>query len=694
MIYNELFWYVIIGIITALFIWKKFCNKKKSTKKHIFEFCSQLKEELNIFEKQETEIYFYLFKRNINADNVKFLKCDWINSKISIKYEENNPIKILYNNNNLNNFEFYHKITLIYDKKEIDFYIHILNHQKNIYNLFIDNQNEKVYSLEEVFYSKNRKKFKRINKISNDIMNNKLQFEDYKSEYFMRGNYLNIIKKDLEEKAFKLEIDLNEEILKKKNTNLFLNVLFGNKKKPNVYLFLNDDDYDFKIKEGDHEFINSFYDKFIKSKFYISCETNPDNYFNKMFTYLERIYVNESEDIEENNINREQTDSNNNDIFKQLEKEFKDKLTKYINFFHNKCLFYLSYLFTIKNRIKDEHVKLCEKICLIFLSTHTSPYYIIEDFYLLKKRFFNNNNLTSYDKLKILVSLKTFLYFKGSKDLNLYEYNKLENTSPFIQGYLFYKQIIEELKINSLLTFVYNQFISGSGFDYISKHDCYKLKYIPLCIIKSHLLFNNYENKYFFTYSNEDNIHAFTEGYSKDIFFNLSTLEYPQSKVYYSQNLEKDTSKIGLLYLHENSHIIFRTEKSFNINSRRGVIQSDFNLYLNNYVVNRNKKGKILLVNKSGESGKALEYLLFNDNNAINQLMECQKIEKLKNVNLFIQDNNKDLVKIKRDIAKDKKFEYITHNFKNLEYKQSESGKQIEAFEEEKNIYDSMILSV
>ena len=111
MSYNEIFWYVIIGIITFLFMWKKFCNKKKSTKS-IFDFCTQLKDELNSLEKKETEIYFYIFKRNANTENAKFLKCDWLNYKIPIKYEENNPINIPYNNYNLNNSEFYHNITI------------------------------------------------------------------------------------------------------------------------------------------------------------------------------------------------------------------------------------------------------------------------------------------------------------------------------------------------------------------------------------------------------------------------------------------------------------------------------------------------------------------------------------------------------------------------------------------------------
>ena len=55
-------------------------------------------------------------------------------------------------------------IKLLFDKKEITFNIHILLHQINIFNLFIDKNEEKTFSLEEIFYSKNKAKFSRIKK--------------------------------------------------------------------------------------------------------------------------------------------------------------------------------------------------------------------------------------------------------------------------------------------------------------------------------------------------------------------------------------------------------------------------------------------------------------------------------------------------------------------------------------------------
>ena len=45
-----------------------------------------------------------------------------------------------------------------------------------------------------MFYSKEITKFNRINKKTNDIMKKSLKCEDYKEQYFMRCNQINITK--------------------------------------------------------------------------------------------------------------------------------------------------------------------------------------------------------------------------------------------------------------------------------------------------------------------------------------------------------------------------------------------------------------------------------------------------------------------------------------------------------------------
>ena len=121
-----------------------------------------------------------------------------------------------------------------------------------------------------------------------------------------------------------------------------------------------------------------------------------------------------------------------------------------------------------------------------------------------------------------MISIKTFLTFQKKNKysfIDIVEYNKLTNKSPFKQGYLFYKEIIENLEQDSLLTFIFNQLNSGKGFDYISEKDCYKLKYIPLDIIKIHLLFNHYDNKYLFIYKKDTAMNMLLQKVIQKIFF-------------------------------------------------------------------------------------------------------------------------------------------------------------------------------
>ena len=149
--------------------------RKNSPKKHlkqgptinnIFELPKSLLEEINEYNNQETKIIFLIFKEKKADENTVNLFCDWLTEKIQIKYgENNNKIEVDYQDKeNSYNSESYHMIKLLFDKKEITFNIHILLRQINIFNLFIDKYEEKTFSLEQIFYSKNKTKFSRIKK--------------------------------------------------------------------------------------------------------------------------------------------------------------------------------------------------------------------------------------------------------------------------------------------------------------------------------------------------------------------------------------------------------------------------------------------------------------------------------------------------------------------------------------------------
>ena len=676
--------------------------RKKSKKINIFEISEDLKEEVNDYNREKTKIQFFIFREKKNEEKPVYLYCDWIKDVIEIKYGiKNNKLEVDYKDpDNSYNFESYHKIKLLFNKeKEITFNIHILLHTLNIFNLFIDNNDESTFSFEQMFYSKNITKFKSLNKKTNDIMKNSLKYEDYKEQYFMRCNQINITKTKVIDiiSNYGGNIDKNDKIFQKGNPNLFLNILYGEDKKAKLHFFINDENNIYEPNKNDYTFFDSFYDEFIIQKFYESFEVESDNYYKRLYVILESAYQNSQDNIDnkdnnKDNINDIDDNSSISDEINQLEQESQKKLKKYLHYVDKKFLFYLSDILAHKNNLKEEHLVLCQKICLLSLCLIDDPYKAITRFYELKDKFFKIDDISNFDKIKIMISLKTFLTFQKNKYsfIDIVEYNKLKSESPFIQGYLFYKQIIENLKQNSLLTFIFNQLNSGKGFDYISDKDCYKLKYIPLSIIKIHLLFNYFDNKYFFIYEKDSNEHAFTEGYSKDIFFNLCSLKFDRSYVKHSRDLQNCSTKIGLVLLHENCHIKFRKIRSFNLKSPRGVIKTDLNLFNNDYESYDNYNDNIYNTKKSGESGKALEYILFNDNTAISEILKHKNIKKLKDYKLFIQDNNNDLIRIKNEILGQETFGALNKRFN---YHTSSSNKNIKKINVKKNIYDTIVLT-
>lgn len=695
---NEVLVCIFIGILTGLFfvikyLKNKICIKQKKKKikgkKKIFDLSSELEKEIENLGKIETKIIFNIIKINQNVDSFKSLKCDWLSEEIPINYKSNIELEYKENNNILMNEES-HKISLILENNKKDFLIHIYNHQINIFNVYIDIFNEPTYSLEQIFYSKIINKFNKIKTNRKNILKKTIQIEDYKNENIMRCNEINITKAECINTFNYYSKFTNNNIFEEKNNNLYLNVYFNETKKSKIYLFLNDEYKTYEINQNDIEIINSFYDEFIKTKLY----NNQDkDYYDRFYCFLERNYnendLDDSQKKEEkckNIIDINNNTTNKNDYNKNIE----ENIIKYIKFFENKCLLYLSYVISIKNNVKKEDIALCEKVCLLFISLLPDSKNKIKSFYHYKEEFISQNNFTLFEQISILISIKSFIFLNGNlSNLKLITYNDLPSSSPFIQGYLFYKSIIEKINIKSRITFIFNQFDSGSGFEYISNNECYKLKYIPLCIIKAHLLYNNIS--YFFIYENNDKKYAFTSGYSKDIFFNFFTLKMNKSDIYdINENLEM---KLSLVYLHEFCHKKFRVFNSYKMKSPREFVKIDYELYINEYFEERYKEDDdtLLICEKSGESGKAIEYFLFNDNCVLDRLLKCDDLKLLKNVDLFIKEDNKQLNEIKEIILKKKNTKFIFDNFSSLTFSASKSFRNIKKIKLESGIEDEII---
>ena len=265
-------------------------------------------------------------------------------------------------------------------------------------------------------------------------------------------------------------------------------------------------------------------------------------------------------------------------------------------------------------------------MCYLCLSlTSSEPLKSIISFYQNKTKILNEvKNFSIKDKIKIICSIKCFVNLFLYAKIKLYKMEDLPEYSPYIYGEVMYRNIIKCLTEKSKLNFIFIQLYSGGGFDYIKNGSCYLLKMIPLIVIKSHLL--NVYDKYFFTFSSNSATElAFTDNYTGIVLIN-------EKKLFGSENIaykkDKDNSiKVCLLNIHEKGgHKKFGKIEL----SPRYLVSKKLNL-LDNYLERT----------KAGESGVALELILFGKRNVIVTLMHCKNLQKLSNYNLFAEEFGK-----------------------------------------------------
>ena len=213
------------------------------------------------------------------------------------------------------------------------------------------------------------------------------------------------------------------------------------------------------------------------------------------------------------------------------------------------------------------------------------------------------------------------------KKLKLQKMIDLPEFSPYLQGELMYRK--KNLTIKSKINFIFLQLNSGSGYDFIKKDTCYKIKIIPLVIIKSHLLAKF--DDYFFSYSNSpSDEYAFFESNSQLISIN-------EARVFQSEDIafiedEDNSIKICIIQLHEKGG---HKKLGKKVGSPRYLITSDLELYDNFH--EKNGLG-------GGESGFALEVILLGNVNYFNTLLKCINLNALSNYKLFTQEDGSELL--------------------------------------------------
>ena len=687
----------------------------------------ELKKQIEDYIAKKTTVNFKFISLN-KGNKYDKIKCEWLNEAFSISNNKiySCEIKNKDGEKETNSIEAIRKqkIILIKNNEKKEFNLDIYLHQENNFYVITDIQEGNTYSLDVVYYAKN----KNLTPKKLEFNGNDLFLDDYNIDNMRRNCLINMEQQSCIKfinTISNLEIKEDDKIFQNKENNLFLNIriikkdilscsLFLEQKINKVYYLSKEelnalDDFNEKIiqniimKYKDYKLKDitpEMEDNFLKSQNQFSLKIfqkginkyskkDNENLDDEPISLInDNVYekVADEEEEEEGELREEDKEKGEDKINEEEEEEDimndiaerkveKDEKKKEINLNLKKLkhqkpksLIYLENLLdnffasSIEERYinppSQEDLETIEKMCYLCLSlTSTQPLASVISFYQNKTKILNEvKNFSIKDKIKIICSIESlvnlFLYAK----IKLYRMEDLPEYSPYICGEVLYRNIIKCLTEKSKLNFIFIQLNSGCGFDYIKNGSCYFLKMIPLVVIKSHLL--NIYDKYFFTFSSSIATEfAFTDSYTGIVSIN-------EKKVFGSENIaykkNKDNSiKVCLLNIHEKGgHKKFGKLEL----SPRYLVSEELNL-LDNYLERT----------KAGESGVALELILFGEINIIATLiMCCKNLQKLSDYNLFAEEFGKyNLIKEIKKIFRNN--EIKLENMKNIKAMNSSS---------------------
>jgi len=620
-----------------------FKNSKKSKVKpigkerfeKIFSLDKNLKDEINNFLSQKTELFFHFINFNHKKNNI-FKKLKFSSSE-KIYDIENKTLKIDYEDKKYPyRYNITEEIIISNDKKEAKFLIVINKHKQNHYNVIINSTEERSFSLELIFYSKNEKFLPRTIKISNINFNS---YEEGNFEHMTRINIINASKNQAYEilcfeMDYKEKLKFNNQIFSQiKNNDLMFNFIYSNdeKNKKILYrrIFDNEKEIEFyKFTFKEYLLMDDLYNQVIEK--YIN-EENFSPYINDQFLkdfnvfdyahgYKLTIEPGEKEPIIRSDLRDIVNKFNMTPFFKIFyEKEELEKVD--LRFFE--LLIYLDLIFF---DIKSSLVR-------------------IQDFIEKKNKFFNEvSYLSDPDKILIMLNLLSE-QIKPKTNFTLRSFYDLAEKSPYVQSELFYRNIISRLNKDSCLVFYYLQLNSGSDIDYLSKSNCYKIRTIPLIEIQNHLL-NEFFYPYFFSYESENNTDAVNSAATHIKSYNESReCGYIKPKTLGTVENTQNMIKLTFRKFHEGAHTKYKGDYNYKIEPRYSL---NYNLDLID-----NKKNKFSYEMKSeieGEAGEDLLFYIFNDYKTCLKLYSSNEdLSELYDINLFIQGNFDDLRRIVKE---------------------------------------------
>ena len=667
-----LFFAFLLYFIFKLFKKKRIKGIGQKRYLELMDIGDDLKKEIQDFISQRTKVVFSFISLG-TGDYYDEIKCEWLKTNIKIKgnlFESYIDIQNLSNGTNYIKNLISQKVELIQKNQKKEFIIDIYLQQTNNYNIILDIHQNKSYSLDTIYCSNDKKLFPK-----NIVYEkNELFLDDFGLDNLRRNCLINIEKNScinfIKTVSKLINVEKNE-IFEFEENKLFLNVRIKTEDKYECSLFLDEKLEDFyeltkneitlldkfnseiiknfikKYKDYNFKKITSYIeDQFLEALNDFALKNDPSNYNNYNIISQENETNNLDEEIislkNDNLIIYEDISEKKNNESPKVNNDFKLNLEKkekessllnlgyiVLNFFQ--CSLDRRYV----NEPSKEDLEIVEKICFLSISLNSNnPLKSIIYFYNLKNEIINQIQDFSYKgKIKVLCCIKSHVMESIPQNLELQKMIDLPEFSPYLQGELMYRNIIKNITKKSKINFIFLQLISGGGYDFIKKDTCYKLKMIPLVVIKSHLL-NKFDN-YFFKYSNGNtDEYAFYDPISHLISINETKVFISEKYSHiedtaYIQN-DDNSIKVGIIQLHEKGRPKKYGKKE---NLPRYLTQSDLDLYDNYF----EKKG-------GGESGFALDALLLGNNNYFSTLLQCRGLNNLSNYKLFIQEDDSDLL--------------------------------------------------
>ena len=675
--------------LTTYFIKKrKFNQIQKEMYSKLLTISPELTKIISDFKKKPTIISFDFQKLKKENPTFQKLKCSWNLEEYNIK--DGTSISFQIFDLPEENYVTSLKISLINEKYKKDFLINVYSHQNNIYIIYIDDENNPnidKFSLECIYYSKLEKLLpKNIQWETNEFKKNIKLDEDFGINNRKRFTIINIncitcVK--IINYCSGLNIDCFNSIFdNRNNNNILLNIRILNKKKKEACLFLNQYEKQiYQLNEKEKEILIAFkkdiIDKFIIpniNKNINSLHSTQNDFFDSILTFAKIHKIDENQKLI--------YDESKKEFSQQLNLEFKQielMLNKYFNV-------PLSERFN-KIKINKNDYELSIQIIYIYICifNNSNIFRSLLKFeksrLKIEKQFFNDNNndFNIKDKIRIMFTLRDFI-MKNYNENTPYELVKLRDLpyySPYFSAKLFYRKIIENLKVDSKLTLIFLQLNSGSSLDYNNGKYIYKISMIPLCLIQEHILTNN--DNYFFRYFFKDGNYAYTDSYTGIYSFNEFELFQVEKPISTDED-ENKVIKINFVSFHEGGH------KKFNGNNNMELSQQYFFDNNLNIVDNLNNNEEI---GEWGESGNAVDYYMCNKNKE--KIIRILKLEiglkELINVNLYVSESLNELNKIINKILHSakisdgvryfnkKKYLAINKNYKDIYKNQKKSRK-------------------